>query len=47
MEKIKKSNVQEYISPEMEAISIELQKVINDSNTETIGGGDQPDVPIP
>lgn len=47
MEKIKNLDVQEYVSPEMEAISIELQRVINDSNTETIGGGDQPDVPIP
>ena len=34
MEKIKKSNVQEYVAPEMETVVIELQRVINESNTE-------------
>ena len=47
MDTIHKLNENEYISPEIEILQIELQRVINESNTETIGGGDEPDVPIP
>lgn len=47
MDTIHNLNENEYIAPEIEILQIELQRVINESNTETIGGGDEPDVPIP
>ncbi len=46
METIHMFNKEEYVSPEVEVLFIALQITVL-SNTEPIGGGDDPDLPWP
>ena len=47
METIYMFNKEKYISPETEIIPLSLQSCVMSDTGEPIGGGDDPDIPIP
>ena len=47
METIHMFNKEEYVSPETELIHLSLQSFVTSDTGEPIGGGDDPDLPIP